>query len=540
VALKILLADDNLTAQRLGAKILTDAGHEVITVSNGAAAVKKLASDKPDMLILDVYMPGYSGLEVCAKSKGAAETAKLPVLLTVTSMEPFNAEEGNKAKADGVMIKPFVASDLLAAVEKFARKLQPPAPPPPQVYQPTMQMPAIKGFDDASYEEWKAEVADEEEQPARMAVPAEMASAPALGIEEMPVEAASAAPAEVIGEIPVIEPATFEMPAAAPAFGEEHAGVPAFEIASEAAPVPAFDVTVEPVTEAVPEAAFELQVEPVMEAPPAEPAIEVTRPEELEFTAAPQTGEVEVQLASELEPSLEPGAVEAVIQQDPNLVTSAEDMAQFTTTFGMEHTEEDEIVVGVPAPAPEPEPEPEAKISVGLQSSDDFAAEIGAREIAPEPVAPVETPQSAEDILGIAAEAVSEVGVDTVPVELLTDETGPAPEPLERVEVSAPADQDLQSAFAVTGSGAAAAPARETAPPPAPTHDELVAQFAAELEQAAKAETAPPALEGEPPAEAAMAAVPDLDEQRLVETLNAAFDRFKGDIIAAIVRQLKK
>ena len=64
MALKILLADDSTTAQNMGKKILTEAGYEVVAVSNGAAAVKKIAEHKPDMIVLDVYMPGYTGLEV--------------------------------------------------------------------------------------------------------------------------------------------------------------------------------------------------------------------------------------------------------------------------------------------------------------------------------------------------------------------------------------------------------------------------------------------------------------------------------------------
>jgi DNA-binding NtrC family response regulator len=61
LARKILLADDSVTAQNMGRKILADAGYEVITVNNGSAALKKIAELKPDVIILDVYMPGYSG-----------------------------------------------------------------------------------------------------------------------------------------------------------------------------------------------------------------------------------------------------------------------------------------------------------------------------------------------------------------------------------------------------------------------------------------------------------------------------------------------
>lgn len=119
-----------MTAQNMGKKILSDAGYDVVAVSNGAAAVKKIAEQKPDIIILDVYMPGYSGLEVCEKVRGSLETMKTPVLLTVGKMEPYKPEDANRVKADGVIIKPFEASDLLAIIKKFEERIgQTPVPP---------------------------------------------------------------------------------------------------------------------------------------------------------------------------------------------------------------------------------------------------------------------------------------------------------------------------------------------------------------------------------------------------------------------------
>jgi CheY-like chemotaxis protein len=119
-----------MTAQNMGKKILSDAGYDVVAVSNGAAAVKKIAEQKPDIIILDVYMPGYSGLEVCEKVRGSLETMKTPVLLTVGKMEPYKPEDANRVKADGVIIKPFEASDLLAIIKKFEERIgQMPVPP---------------------------------------------------------------------------------------------------------------------------------------------------------------------------------------------------------------------------------------------------------------------------------------------------------------------------------------------------------------------------------------------------------------------------
>ena len=129
MARKILLADDSVTAQNMGRKILADAGYEVIAVNNGSAALKKIAELKPDLVILDVYMPGYSGLEVCQRLKESQETARIPVLLTVGKLEPFKPEEAQRVRAEGYIVKPFEASELLSALSKLEDKVVPRSEP---------------------------------------------------------------------------------------------------------------------------------------------------------------------------------------------------------------------------------------------------------------------------------------------------------------------------------------------------------------------------------------------------------------------------
>jgi CheY-like chemotaxis protein len=129
LARKILLADDSVTAQNMGRKILADAGYEVIAVNNGSAALKKIAELKPDLVILDVYMPGYSGLEVCQRMKESQESSRIPVLLSVGKLEPFKPEEAQRVRADGYIVKPFEASELLSALSKLEDKVVPRAEP---------------------------------------------------------------------------------------------------------------------------------------------------------------------------------------------------------------------------------------------------------------------------------------------------------------------------------------------------------------------------------------------------------------------------
>src|SRR2546430_13350526 len=111
----------------MGRRILADAGYEVITVNNGSAALKKIAEHKPDLVVLDVYMPGYSGLEVCQRIKDTRETARVPVLLTVGKLEPFKPDEAKRARADAFIVKPFEASELLSALSKLEDKIVPEA-----------------------------------------------------------------------------------------------------------------------------------------------------------------------------------------------------------------------------------------------------------------------------------------------------------------------------------------------------------------------------------------------------------------------------
>jgi twitching motility two-component system response regulator PilH len=125
LARKVLLADDSVTAQNMGRRILVDAGYEVVTVNNGSSALKKVTESKPDLIVLDVYMPGYGGLEVCQRIRESQETARIPILLTVGKLEPFKAEEATRVRADAFLVKPFEASELLTALTKLEDKIVP-------------------------------------------------------------------------------------------------------------------------------------------------------------------------------------------------------------------------------------------------------------------------------------------------------------------------------------------------------------------------------------------------------------------------------
>jgi CheY-like chemotaxis protein len=114
---RILLADDSPHAQRMGERILRDEGHEVITVSDGAAAMLRLKDAEPDLIIADISMPEVSGFQLCeyVKKNGA-----IPVFLTAGAVEPVDEKEVDRVHADGLLKKPFEASLLLEAIGRFS------------------------------------------------------------------------------------------------------------------------------------------------------------------------------------------------------------------------------------------------------------------------------------------------------------------------------------------------------------------------------------------------------------------------------------
>jgi CheY-like chemotaxis protein len=204
LARKILLADDSVTAQNMGRRILSDAGYEVITVNNGSAALKKIAELKPDLIILDVYMPGYGGLEVCQRLKEAPETARIPVLLSVGKLEPFRVDEARRVRADGHIIKPFEASELLTALAKLEDKIVPQA----ESFKPGRFAKAIASAeqlstvsqavgDDAG---WKSRLAIPSRKPAQEAETQGQDEAQAVAVKSAEAAVAAALPQGITAE----------------------------------------------------------------------------------------------------------------------------------------------------------------------------------------------------------------------------------------------------------------------------------------------------------------------------------------------------
>jgi len=99
------------------ALVLADAGHHTLLAGNGRQALELVEEARPDLVISDVMMPLMSGVELCQRLKGAADTAAIPVILMTSAGERIAADAGY----DGFLAKPFDLAVMEALVDRCLR-----------------------------------------------------------------------------------------------------------------------------------------------------------------------------------------------------------------------------------------------------------------------------------------------------------------------------------------------------------------------------------------------------------------------------------
>jgi DNA-binding response OmpR family regulator len=112
---KILVVEDDPSALRLAEYALSQEGYQVITASDGLEGLKKARNEHPDLVILDVMLPGLDGYEVCQQLRHEPETAKLTILMLSAKAREIDQDTGLKMGADAYLAKP---SDPSAIVDK--------------------------------------------------------------------------------------------------------------------------------------------------------------------------------------------------------------------------------------------------------------------------------------------------------------------------------------------------------------------------------------------------------------------------------------
>jgi DNA-binding response OmpR family regulator len=118
---KILIADDDKELQEVVEYHLQKEGYQVFKASDGKEALKNLKVVQPDLLVLDLIMPGLTGLEVCHELRKQGNL--LPILMLTAKASELDKVRGLETGADDYLTKPFSSLELIARIKALLRRL---------------------------------------------------------------------------------------------------------------------------------------------------------------------------------------------------------------------------------------------------------------------------------------------------------------------------------------------------------------------------------------------------------------------------------
>ncbi|MDP6380661.1 MAG: response regulator [Phycisphaerae bacterium] len=118
---RILIADDNEQNVELLQAYLDELDCEIVTARDGQEALEKVASEKPDLILLDIMMPKVSGFEVCRKLKTDPESQNIPIVMVTALNELGDIERAVDAGTDDFLSKPINKWELVTRVKSLLR-----------------------------------------------------------------------------------------------------------------------------------------------------------------------------------------------------------------------------------------------------------------------------------------------------------------------------------------------------------------------------------------------------------------------------------
>jgi len=116
MAKRILLVEDDPSVLRAISFIFEKEGYEVLTAMNGLEGLKKAKEENPDLLVLDVMLPGIDGFEICHRLRAESQTAQLPILMLSAKGQAADKATGLGVGANEYLTKPVERSVLLSKV----------------------------------------------------------------------------------------------------------------------------------------------------------------------------------------------------------------------------------------------------------------------------------------------------------------------------------------------------------------------------------------------------------------------------------------
>jgi two-component system phosphate regulon response regulator PhoB len=118
----VLVVEDEADIRELVSYNLAKAGYDVVEVASGEEALRAVEDDPPDLVLLDIMLPGIDGLTVCRKLKTESRTAKTPVIMLTAKGEEVDVVRGLNLGADDYVTKPFSLRELIARVQAVLRR----------------------------------------------------------------------------------------------------------------------------------------------------------------------------------------------------------------------------------------------------------------------------------------------------------------------------------------------------------------------------------------------------------------------------------
>jgi DNA-binding response OmpR family regulator len=125
--MRILVVEDQDTIRRMLEVLVSASGHEVFAAANGAKAIEVVLATTPDMVLLDLHLPGhFDGFEVCRRIRAHSATQCIPIIVISARDDAQSRTNAHNAGATAFFGKPFSPTTLLKQIEKLQQPGQPP------------------------------------------------------------------------------------------------------------------------------------------------------------------------------------------------------------------------------------------------------------------------------------------------------------------------------------------------------------------------------------------------------------------------------
>ena len=132
---KVLVVEDNPASMKLTTLLLRSAGHSVLCVVDAEAGLEIARSEHPDLILMDIQLPGIDGNAATAILKEDPATASIPIITLIALSLKFDLERGQEAGSDAYIVKPLRYDELYTVMEEL---LQEPRRPPPRAPLPPL------------------------------------------------------------------------------------------------------------------------------------------------------------------------------------------------------------------------------------------------------------------------------------------------------------------------------------------------------------------------------------------------------------------